>query len=393
MSAQTVNEMVKPQRRWDIDWLRTLAVLVLVPYHTALIFAMDEPWYVKNDQLSTALTYWFVYLLYPWGMSLLFLLSGYATWFALRFRSGSQYAKERFKRLIIPFVFGVLVITPFQSYLGLRNHSDYAESFLRFYPHFFRINPEDPLGYSMGGFTMGNLWFILFLFVFSLIALPLFLYLERESGQRVIDKLAAFFVRPGTIFLLVVPLVVMYLLLVYYPNPLYFLTCFIYGYVLAADARFEKAIDRHKTVALILGPVLMVVSMALLPTILKVAAIPGWLPMVYYYGFLPWFILLTLLGYGKRFLNFASKPLMYLGEASYPFYILHQTVSVVIGFYVVQWNASISVKYVTVAVATFVATIILYEVLVRHIGVVRSLFGMRPKQRLPETSTVAETQS
>ena len=113
---------VKPQRRWDIDWLRFLAVLLLFPRHTARIFDIGEEFYAKNDQTSKALTYFIDYLK-PWHMPLFFLLAGASTWFALRFRSGGSYTRERVKRLLVPFIFGVLVIVPPQSYLGLRNHS------------------------------------------------------------------------------------------------------------------------------------------------------------------------------------------------------------------------------------------------------------------------------
>jgi len=160
------------QRRWDIDWLRVMAVVVLlVPYHTFRVFDIFEDWYIKNGQLSTALN-WFNYLGDAVGMQLLFLLASAATWFALRRRSGGQYAWERIKRLFVPLIFGLLVIVPPQSYLGLRNHSDYAGSFLQWYPSFLNFYSEDPAGYSMGGFTVAHLWFILYLLIISLIALP-----------------------------------------------------------------------------------------------------------------------------------------------------------------------------------------------------------------------------
>jgi len=77
------NEETLPQRRWDIDWLRILAVVgLLVPYHTYRVFDIWEDWYVKNDELSAVLNP-FLYLGDAVGMQLLFLLAGSATWFAL----------------------------------------------------------------------------------------------------------------------------------------------------------------------------------------------------------------------------------------------------------------------------------------------------------------------
>ena len=200
MNTQTVNKSVKPERRYDVDWLRVLAVLLLFPFHTARIFDTFGNFYVKNDQLSQALTYFIAYV-NPWHMPLLFLLAGAATYFALRFRSGGQYALERFKRLLVPFIFGLLVLVPPQSYLGLRNHSDYSGSFLQWYPSFFQVNAADMDAYFLGGFTFAHLWFIFYLFLFALVALPLFLFLKSASGQKVVGWLVAFCSWPGTILL------------------------------------------------------------------------------------------------------------------------------------------------------------------------------------------------
>lgn len=183
MNAQISDTPAKPQRRWDIDWLRFLAVLLLFPFHTARIFDIWEEFYARNDQTSKALTFFIGYL-NRWHMPLFFLLAGASTWFALRFRSGGVYARERFKRLLVPFIFGVLVLIPPQSYLGLRNHSDYAESFWHWFPNFFQLIPEDMDGYFLGGHTWGHLWFIAHLFLYSLAALPLLLCLKPGPAAK-----------------------------------------------------------------------------------------------------------------------------------------------------------------------------------------------------------------
>jgi glucan biosynthesis protein C len=386
MNTQTANKSAKPGRRWDIDWLRVLAVLLLFPFHTGMIFHPQWNWYIKNNQLSNALSYLLSFV-HPWHMPLLFTLAGGATWFALRKRSGGQYAVERFKRLLIPFIFGLLVLIPPQSYYGLRNHSDYAESFQRFYPHFFKMIPEDMDGFFLGGFTFGHLWFISYLFVFSLVALPLFLLLKRETGERLIRRLAAFFTLPGTILLLAIPIYVMDRLIDFDPDPLYYITFFIYGYILMADARFGEAIDMHKGAALILGPVVLALALRLAGERPWPAGLPDWIePIVdvyYNFGFASWFTILALLGYGRLFLSFSNRFLRYFGEASYPLYILHQTVIVVIGYYVLQWGtwAGLGVKFVTVLVVAFVATVVLYDLLVKRTNVTRFVFGMRTKKR------------
>jgi hypothetical protein len=280
--------------------------------------------------------------------------------------------KERFKRLLIPYIFGLLVIVPPQIYFDLRANARFSGSYIQFYPLFF-----DP-AYTGGTFDMGHLWFILYLFVFSLVALPLFLYLRRESGQRLMGRLAGFFTRPGVIFLLAIPIMAAdYVLLHFYPNPVYFITFFLYGYILMADPRLEEVIDRHKGVALILGVAVYVVwiSMVTMDVIH-----PEWLQPIWR-SLINWFCLIALLGYGKQFLNFTSGFLRYFSEAGYPLYIIHQTVIVIIGFNVVRWDAGVLVKLATIVVASFVITTVVYDVLVKRTNVTRFLFGMRPKKR------------
>jgi glucan biosynthesis protein C len=381
MNTQTVDRPAKSPRRWDIDWLRVLATLLLFYIHSAKIFYLWGPWYIQNTQKSRAISYVSLFVDH-WHMPLFFILAGAASWFALGRRSGGQYVKERFKRLLIPFIFGLLVIVPPQIYFDLVANRGYSASYVEFYPRFF-----DP-GFT-GKFDMGHLWFIVYLFVFSLIALPLFLYLKRDSAQRLMGRLAGFFALPGTIFLLVIPIMVTdYVLLDFYPNPVYFVTFFLYGYILMADVRLEETIDRHKAVALILG---LAMYIAWISLVTREVIHPDWLQPIWR-SLITWFCLIALLGYGKQFLNFANRFLKYMSKAGYPLYILHQTVIVIIGFYVVQWNAAVVEKFVTILAASFVTTMVLYDLLVKRINVLRFLFGMRPKRKSVKASAPPETE-
>ena len=193
--------IARPERHYDIDWLRLWAVFLLFFFHTARIFDPYENFYIQNDPSSPLLFDIFIRSLAPWHMSLFFLLAGASTYFALRKRSGREYTKERFKRLFIPFVIMGLVLIPPQSYLGLLNHSDYSQSFFAWFPHFFSLHADDMDGYFMGGYTWGHLWFIVHLFLYSIIALPLFLYLNGEAGRRTVSRIAGAFIKPGVIFI------------------------------------------------------------------------------------------------------------------------------------------------------------------------------------------------
>ena len=106
-------------RRYDLDWLRVLAVLLLVPYHSAIIFSslpQTQVVYVYDSQHSLLLmkTVDFMYL---WQMPLLFVVAGAACWFALGVRSGRRYLGERVNRLLVPLLFGMIVLLPPTLYL------------------------------------------------------------------------------------------------------------------------------------------------------------------------------------------------------------------------------------------------------------------------------------
>jgi peptidoglycan/LPS O-acetylase OafA/YrhL len=386
-------------RRYDIDWLRIIAVLLLLPFHTARIFDLGDDFYAKSGTLSKALTYFILYL-EPWHMPLLFFLAGASTWFALSHRDGLHYAGERFKRLLLPFVFGLVVLIPPQSYLGLVGHSGEAVSVFSWFPTFFRLNEADLSGYFLGGMTFGHLWFIVHLFFYSLIALPIVLFLRRGAGRYVVRFLAWLAAKPAAILLFGLFLAPAVLVPeIAGGNPIFYGITFLLGYLLMADSRFEQAVDRHKLAALILGPVGCVLVAYF--NLNGQPAMPDWavsLYHIYAWFIVPWCCLLAMLGYGRRFLRSGGRVLKYAAPASYPMYLLHQTIIVAVGFVVLKGGLGVSASFVAVLIGSFVVTLIVYEV-VRRVNVFRLVFGMKWVSRgtrrasLPATAQLSAPQT
>jgi len=376
------------QRRYDLDWLRVLAVLLLLYFHTAAIFYQGElgEFYIKNAQASQVM-HGFILFVHQWHMPLLFLVSGAGTWFALSVRSPKQYLQERCQRLFVPFVFGTLVLIPPQVYLRLLHRSTEHASYFQFYPQFFNgIRPH-------GNFEWGHLWFLIYLLAFSLMTLPLLFYL-RKPAAKVRLALAGWIERPGAILLFALPLAVLEgALRPHWPglqnlyddwaNFCVYLLYFVYGYLLCSDDRFSQAIDKH----LGLASGLAVLCMGLLLSLWQAGSIPdrGYSPLyVLYQGFRgcnAWFWVVALLGLGRKYLHRNSQLLQYANEAAYPFYLLHQTVLVLLAFYVVRWNFSVSTKFWLLSTAAFGATIALHEGLIRRFNLPRWLFGLKPLRR------------
>jgi peptidoglycan/LPS O-acetylase OafA/YrhL len=367
-------------RRYDLDWIRVLVILMLIPFHTALIFLEDEPFYVKNGQLSMAFD-GFVSFVNTWGMQLLFVIAGAASWFAIRNVSAGQFFKKKLLRLLLPLLFGVVVIVPPLAYFARLYHTDYRESYWQFYPHFFEFDSSDVTGYN-GHFGPAHLWFLLFLFVLSVVALPVFAWLKKESGRRFTAWLVNICEKPGIIFLGSIPLI----LVDGFPNlgsdSRNLLKCLVYllfGYVLMSDPRFQPAIDRQKYWAL-----LLVISSSVTFAVVREWGLsqPSFsLGSIIFYllkDLMTWTIILALFGFGHSYLNFRSKAWKYFNEASYPVYLLHLTVIIAIGFYVVQWDINLFLKYLIIVPGSFVVTLALYELVIRRLNFARLLFGMKP---------------
>ena len=378
----------KIARVYYIDWLRVLAVLLLIPFHSARIFDIWDPFYAKNATTSSFLSYSVITLLNQWQIPLLFLLAGASTWYALRIRSGQHYAAERFKRLLLPFIFGILVIVPPQAYLARFQNPNYSGTYLQFLPDYFQIR-GDLSGYS-GLFTPGHLWFILFLFVFALVALPLLLYLRSEGGKKRITRLAFRVEKPGGLLWFLLPLIIAGALPdISGKNPFVYITLFVYGFILVADGRFQATLDRYRWPALILS-LITIAGLILLEAVKLPTPKYSWGDIL---SFLlrtcnTWFWLVAILGFGGRYLNRTNPFLRYAAEGSYPFYILHQTVIVIIGYFVVQGTESITVKFLLIAIASLATTTLLYDLVVRRTNLTRFLFGMKPisKTRSPSPS-------
>jgi glucans biosynthesis protein C len=372
------------ERRHDLDWLRVLGVLLLIPFHVALIFVL-QPYtimYIRDKVNSPALsiTTGFIHM---WHMPMLFMISGAATYFALGSRSTGEYIRERFLRLFIPLVFGILTFIPFTTYI---QHSK-ALSLQQGYLGFFHIDMNQLDGMN-GAFTPAHLWFILFLFVFSLVGLPLFQWLRTEKGKRVIERWATARQAPLSLIVWGIPLTFAAATgILGAMNPLYYFLIFFYGFVLASDSRFQQSVDRLIWVMLGYGALAAILNI-IAPTESYPAWSPQWMISGLIYQMGRWALTLATLGLGHRFLNFTNRVLRYASEAAMPFYLLHMTFSVLTGYFVIPLNAPVAFKYPLIILVATASTLLAYELICRW-NVSRWLFGMKPiKQDLTVTSTV-----
>lgn len=364
------------ERRCDIDWLRVLAMLMIFLFHNARFFDYED-WHIKNNRPDFGMSI-FVDFVSQWIMPLFFILSAISVYYALDSRNNRAFINERFKRLVIPLLFGIFVIVPPQVYIERVSHSQFTGSFIRFFPHYF-----DGL-YAFGGnfAWMGlHLWYLEMLFLFSLLALPLFRFLKKETMRNFISRMAIFLKKPFIIFLLALPIYIMELIVNLQPegigirdfggwSPFTYLTFFIIGYVIASDTGFMMNIERHRKVALLLGIAVFLIFDHSSRTYIS----------AFMRAFNSWFWLMAILGFGSKYLNFNNGLLKYSNEAVLPFYILHQTIIVIVGFYIASLDIGIIMKYLILSSVSFTFIIALYDLVVKRVNVLRFLFGMKTKR-------------
>jgi glucans biosynthesis protein C len=365
-------------RKYYIDWLRNFVIILLIPFHVARIYDLWEVNYVKSAQLSWGLS-WFIVIISYWFMPLMFWLAGTSSWYALEFRTGDRYLKERIHRLLVPLIFGIIIIVPPQGYLAKLSNPDYNKSYLLFLSEYFR-DFSDLSGY-FGTFTPAHLWFILYLFLFSYIGLPVLLALKKERGRKMLSKLCSYLSIPWVYISMFILLTATEPL----PSPggknlFFFFFLFLSGYITTADERFEVLIDKIKfKVFLFLIPY---IPLFLFLTS-KWAGLPDFAPQSILLAFVRnlalWLTLIVLLGYGKKYLDFDSKWLRYMNEAAFPVYVIHQTVLLIIGFFILRFNLGIVPEFIFITLLSFLSCFGIYEVFIRRIRVLRWLFGLKPK--------------
>ena len=189
-------------RQSYLDWLRMFAIIGVLVFHSAMPFAAEEGWHIKNKETSYLFTE-FNFWLSRFRMSLLFFISGAVCYFLLLKRSAGKFVKMRFHRLMVPLIFGMLVIVPPQIYLE-RITQGFKGNYFDFYPKIFDFKP-----YPGGNTSWHHLWFILYLFLYNVIAAPVFAWMIR-SKEKSIFKHFGFLGTAKWIYVLIIPGVIIY---------------------------------------------------------------------------------------------------------------------------------------------------------------------------------------
>jgi glucan biosynthesis protein C len=333
--------MTKLERRYDLDWLRVLATLGVFTMHCFRFFdPMD--WEVKNNVTSENLLI-ILFFFAQWLMPLFFTVSGASIYFALSFRTPRQFVKTRVLRILIPYLgIGIFVLVPPQDYIKVVPGGKIPElagmSFTQYYPEYVTHMSLFYDEFPFVALPMMHLWYLFYLFVFSLVLLLLFAYLKSARGAPLLSRFANYLATPWNILLLALPIALLtslldpatpvgninwfggWSLLVY---PIFL----VYGYLLFADDRFEEVMESKGKTALSLSvltfPLILVAFKMMIDGEGFFFGTPEYAGLMLLRALNTVFSLVAFIGLGKQYLSFTNKTLKYTSEGSLPFYMLH----------------------------------------------------------------------
>jgi glucans biosynthesis protein C len=370
--------MKNNRRYYDLDWLRVIVFGILILYHVGMFF-VPWGWHLKNNTLYPWLQ-WPMMFVNQWRLPMLFVISGIGTWFALGYRNLPGFVGERTRRLLLPLVFGILVIIPPQIYFERVAYGQWEGSYIS-----FLLGPAFQGTYPEGNFSWHHLWFLVYLLVFSYILAPLFVYLRRRPDNRLLRLTRKLVSHPAGVLLPILPLTLAEAWL----RPLFPVThalyndwftlsryglLFLVGFLLGgAAASFRSMVVTYRRGFLVSG---MSLSLLYLACIGFSCAMPGifW-PVLRAAG--SWIMIMAISGYAATYLNRDSKVLRYCNQAVYPFYTLHQTITVAIAFFIMDKDWTFFPKAVILTAGTFGISWLLYEFFIRRVKLVGQLFGIK----------------
>jgi len=365
-----------------LDWLRVTAFGLLILYHSGMAWS-GWHWHLNSTEdivwLREAMRF-----VNRWRMPLLFVVSGGAIVLALGLRTPGTFALDRLRRLLLPLAFGMIVLVPPQVYAERHYSGQFAGSFLEWLPQAFVGT------YPSGNLSWHHLWFLAYVLVLSFVLLPYFLWARTTQGravQGVIARLGGAF---GLHWLMALPLAASIFWLVplsHNVNGLigdwhglfYNGVLLVYGGFIFGTPAMLGVVNRQRWLSLAIGiTTYATVYVEFFDGAVGALVLPADRPafaLLSAVNTIAW--LFTAIGFANRYLTMRPRILSYATEAVYPFYMIHQTVTVIAVYWLLTLDVPPVEGFVIAAVATFAITWVIYAWLIQPFAIVRPLFGLK----------------
>ena len=352
--------MVKAFRRHDIDWLRVITIGLLLIYHVTIVF---QPWgvfigFIQSDTSLEAL--WIpMSMINVWRIPILFFVSGMGVCFAIKKRNWIQLILERSKRILLPFVFGIICIVPIHVLI-----------WQHYYKQDMAYNPQE-----------GHLWFLKNIFIYVILLSPLFFFLRKNDNGIIKTWLKKLFKSPLGLLLIIASFVLEANILDPESYEMYALTlhgfilgmiAFLFGFIfIYSGETFWPMILKWRWLFILIALGLFLVRYFVYE--LKATN--------YYMAVESCFWIFSMFGFAYRYLNHPSKTLTYLSQGAYPIYIVHMIFIYVGSILIIPLHIHVILKFILLVVFTFAGSILLYDLVLRRISFLRPLFGLKGRKK------------
>lgn len=381
-SGSVTGAFATKDRRYDLDWLRAIAFGLLIFYHIGMFYVTWD-WHVKSVYASPAAEP-FMRIVNPWRLALLFYISGVAVRFATdKCKSGSQFALSRLLRLGLPILAGIIVLVVPQAYFELRQNQIIEPGYFPFYLNYLRFEQIYPVITP----TWNHLWYVVYLLVYILLIVPFLPWLRNLAEGRAVQTLDWIAGSPVRLLLLVpIPFIIYELwlspqfptthnLVFDWANHAHRFSMFMLGYFTAKHLRYWHSVGRALPLAV--GIVVGVLTLPMVETFLNVSPdkifpfVGGIIDVLY-----AWSFIVLLMALAQRYLNRSSAALLYITSAVFCFYILHQTIIIVVGYYLTQMELGAGREFLVLTCSTVLGCIAGYEI-IRRVPFLRIVFGIK----------------
>ncbi|WP_018590849.1 acyltransferase family protein [Terrisporobacter glycolicus] len=363
-------------RRYEIDWIRNISILMLFVYHTCAIFCQFGDFYIISEEKNLFADI-IILLLFTWYMPMLFFLAGASTYFSFERRNMKEYIVERIKKLLVPLLFGLIFLVPPQTYLARVWR---GEVNLNYFSHlsFFFSNVTDFTGFD-GAFTPAHLWFILYLFVVSVLGgIILSLVFKQEKGIKMVHFLKKAFINKFSfLFLLLLGICSDLFPSIMGKSIIGCLLIFLLGYIVYEDDTLLEKLISHRfkyLVTLVFFAICGVIYTLLIRP--EDGNITVWIiDSILKNGVLICAIC-TIIGFSSVHLNKNNTLLKFLNKRTFPIYIIHQPILLVLAILIVPTVESTALSIGLIIIFSGILTFIIYEILYR-VKIFNFVLGMK----------------
>lgn len=377
------------ERQYFLDWIRVLAFAFLIFYHSALMF-VDWGFHIESGHNFNWLKP-ILLLTSNWRLDVLFVVSGVAISAMTTKMSLKSFTWQRVIKLYIPLIFAVVVVVAPQSYFEAIQKGIFSGDFWTFWTNqYFSFSWDNRMQAPFP--TYNHMWYVLYLFHYSLILLPVIAFFNSQRGVETLAHFENWLCTGHKIIWL--PLICYSLIYLFiddhyithaFYNDLYghqiFFFAVLMGFVLQRMPKVWQSFERNRYVALTIGLLAYALLLALffLPELqFGVSRTQMWDVSQL---IIKWSWIASVIGFAKTYLNYSNGFLKYCNAIVYPFFILHQTVIIVLGFYVIDWGLSGPIELGTIVLGTFILCYLMTEFIIKKNDILRLLFGLNKPRK------------